>query len=66
MHSAKQLLAIIICVLLCLPAVQAQDAQQQSAKGSSDVTIIIQQDKVRFTAQKAVAEMRLQVFNQAG
>jgi hypothetical protein len=30
------------------------------------VTIIIQRQQVRFTAQKAVEKMRLQVFNQAG
>ncbi|MEP7337364.1 MAG: hypothetical protein ABI977_06430 [Acidobacteriota bacterium] len=65
MRSAKHLLAILICTLLCLPAVPAQ-AQQQPQATTADVTIIIQQDKVRFTAQKAVAEMRLQVFNQAG
>ncbi|MDQ3012590.1 MAG: hypothetical protein M3X11_18000, partial [Acidobacteriota bacterium] len=68
MRLAKHLLAILICTLLCLPAVPAQTAQQQQpqATAASDVTIIIQQDKVRFTSQKAVAEMRLQVFNQAG
>ncbi len=65
--AAKHLVAILICTLLCLPAVPAQTIQQQpQTAASSDVTIIIQQDKVRFTAQKAVAEMRLQVFNQAG
>ncbi|MDQ3011392.1 MAG: hypothetical protein M3X11_11895 [Acidobacteriota bacterium] len=66
MRSVKQLLAMLICVLLCLPAMQAQDAQQPSAKASSDVTIIIQQEQVRFAAQRAVAEMRLQIFDHAG
>jgi hypothetical protein len=66
MRSAKHLLAILICTLLCLPAVPAQAIQQQPQAAASDVAIIIQQDKVRFTAQKAVAEMRLQVYNQAG
>ncbi|MEO6724352.1 MAG: hypothetical protein ABIU20_09965 [Blastocatellia bacterium] len=66
MRLAKHLLAVLICTLLCLPAVPAQALQQQPQATAADVTIIIQQDKVRFTAQKAVAEMRLQVFNQAG
>lgn len=67
MRSAKHLLAILICTVLCLPAVSAQALQQQpQSTQASDVIIIIQQDKVRFTAQKTVAEMRLQVFNQAG
>ena len=66
MRSAKHLLAILICTLLCLPAVSAQALQQQPQSTAPDITIIIQQDKVRFTAQKAIAEMRLQVFNQAG
>ena len=64
MRSAKHLLAIFTCLLLCLPVTQAQDAQ--SAKTASDVTIIIQREQVRFAAQRAVEEMRLQVFDQTG
>lgn len=60
------LFSLLICLLLCAPIVLAQDAQQPSTKASSDVTIIIQQNKVRFAAQRAVSEMRLQVFDQAG
>ncbi|MEK7833385.1 MAG: hypothetical protein AAB401_20005 [Acidobacteriota bacterium] len=63
MRSTKHLLAILVCLLPCLPVVSAQDTQ--SAQTSSDVTIIIQQDNVRFTTQKLSAEIRLQVFNQA-
>ncbi|MGH9936499.1 MAG: hypothetical protein ACREAM_09645 [Blastocatellia bacterium] len=33
---------------------------------SQDVLIIIQQEQVRFTAPSTVAEMRLQIFDQAG
>ncbi|HZS06469.1 MAG TPA: hypothetical protein VFD58_16640 [Blastocatellia bacterium] len=68
MRSAKQFLAILICALLFLPAVPAQTTRQdaQSAAIAQEVTIIIQHEQVRFTAQKAVAEMRLQIFNQSG
>ncbi len=68
MSSAKQFSAILVrlllCVSLCLPVVSAQDTQ--SSKTPPDVTIIIQQDKVRFASQKSVVEMRLQVFNDLG
>lgn len=68
MRSAKNSFAIFLFMLLCLPLVAAQDARQipQTANPVSDVTIIIQQDKIRFAAQKAVAEMRLQVFDKTG
>ncbi|MFN0107281.1 MAG: hypothetical protein ACKVZH_00380 [Blastocatellia bacterium] len=64
MRSTKHLLAILVCLLLCLPVVSAQGVQ--SPQAASDVTIIIQQDNVRFTTQKPSAEIRLQVFNQTG
>lgn len=68
MRSAKHLLAILISLLLCAPAIPAQDAQQPQrlSKATSDVTIIIEQEQVRFAAQGAVAEMRLQIFDQVG
>ncbi len=69
MRSAKQFIAMLICLGLCLPAVLAQTAQQEAQSAATiaqEVTIIIQQQQVRFTAQKAVQEMRLQIFNQSG
>lgn len=66
MRSAKNLLATLVYMLLCLSAVPALAQQQPQTNTASDITIIIQQDKVRFTAQKAVAEMRLQIFDQVG
>lgn len=63
MQTIKRYLTTLLIALLISPVVPAQppqDAKQQ------DVTIIIQQEKVRFTAQKAVAEMRLQIFDQTG
>lgn len=65
MRSAKQLLAIILCLLMCLPSVSAQDLQS-AATISKEITIIIERQQLRFIAQKAVEEMRLQIFDQAG
>ena len=65
MCSTKQFLAIFVCVLSLLPSVAAQDTRSV-ARISNEVTIIIQRQQVRFTAQKTVEEMRLQVFNQTG
>ncbi len=68
MRSAKNLLAILICVLFCLPTTLGQDRQQQEqpAKPAPDVRIIVQRDQIRFAAQKTIEEMRLQVFDQTG
>lgn len=66
MRSAKNWLALLICLLFYAPIVPAQDAPQPAAKTSSEVTIIIQQEQVRFAAPRDVAEMRLQVFDQTG
>ncbi|MCI0389936.1 MAG: hypothetical protein MOB07_14395 [Acidobacteria bacterium] len=72
MKTLKHFIAILLCISLCAPLTQAQPAQdkQQDAQANNpiaqDVLIIIQQEKVRFTAQKAVAEMQLQIFDQTG
>ncbi|MBL8186847.1 MAG: tail fiber domain-containing protein [Acidobacteria bacterium] len=72
MKSIKQILALILCVSLFVPMAQAtpglnQQQEPQRAKVSEeDLTILIQQEQVRFTSRKAVAEMQLQVFDQTG
>ena len=69
MQATKQLFAILMAVLLISPAVPAQEPQRNAAANSAitqDVLIIIQQQQVRFAAQKAVEEMRLEVFDQTG
>ncbi|MBP6820824.1 MAG: tail fiber domain-containing protein [Acidobacteria bacterium] len=72
MKVVRQFLALFLCISLCVPMAQAAvvfDGQQdaQSAKASQeDLTIIIQQDQVRFTARKAVAEMQLLISDQTG
>ncbi|HMX29894.1 MAG TPA: hypothetical protein PKC13_30190, partial [Blastocatellia bacterium] len=68
MQTIKRYITTLLIALLTVPGTLAQTPQpatQQEAK-QQDVTIIIQQEKVRFTAQKAVAEMRLQIFDQSG
>ena len=52
-----------------LSHVMAQDLPRNASGrtgASQDVTIIIEQQQVRFIAQKAGEEMRLQVFDQTG
>ena len=59
MSAIKRFLVIVLGALLCATVVPAQDPPQ-------DVTIIIQQQQVRFTSLKGVEQMRLQVFDQSG
>ncbi|MGH9853547.1 MAG: hypothetical protein ACREBD_27220 [Blastocatellia bacterium] len=71
MKTIKHFLAILLCISLCAPLTLAQLASdKQDAQTTNtiaqDVLIIIQQEQVRFTSQKAVAEMQLQIFDQAG
>ena len=72
MRSTKHFITMLFCLLLCAPlalARQPQDKQSETQSAnpiSQDVMIIIQQEKVRFTAQKAVQEMRLQILDQSG
>ncbi len=72
MKTIKHFVAILLCFTLTVSAAQAQIAsdKQQDTQASKptaqDVLIIIQQEQVRFTAQKAIAEMQLQIFDQAG
>ena len=63
MQTIKRYITALLIALLISPVVPAQTPQDGKQQ---DVTIIIQQEKVRFAAQKAVAEMRLQIFDQTG
>jgi hypothetical protein len=71
MRTTKHFIVMLLCVLLYAPTALAQQVQdkqhdaQTNDTVSQDVMIIIQQEKVRFTAQKAVAEMQLKVFDQS-
>jgi len=72
MKTTKHVIAMLLCISLCIPLTYAQpspDKRQEAQTTNTiaqDVLIIIQQEQVRFTAQRAVEEMRLQIFDQAG
>jgi hypothetical protein len=65
MRTARLFLALFVCLFSCLPPVFAQQPQS-AATISKEATIIIEQNRVRFTAQKSGQEMRLQIFDHAG
>ncbi len=69
MPTTKRFIALLLCALLRAPATLAQQPQrdgQTDKTAAQDVLIIIGQQQVRFTSQKPVQEMQLQIFNQAG
>jgi hypothetical protein len=72
MKTIKHVIVMLLSISLCMPLTNAQPApdKKQEAQTTNriaqDVLIIIQQEQVRFTAQKTVEEMRLQIFDQAG
>ena len=59
MKTINHFTLLLLCTLLFVAATFAQSTAQ-------DVTIIIQQEQVRFTSQKAVQVMQLQIVNQSG
>jgi hypothetical protein len=68
-HFIKHFVVTVLCALLSAPVTLAQNPQRNSQAGqavSQDVLIIIQQQQVRFTAQRPVEQMQLQIFNQSG
>ena len=72
MKNLKHFIVMLLCILLSSPVALAQTApdRQQEAKATNtsaqDVLIIIQQEKIRFTAPSAVEELQLQIFDPAG
>ena len=72
MKTMKHFIVMLLSISLFMPLTHAQPApdKRQEAQTANriaqDVLIIIQQEQVRFTAQRAVEEMRLQIFDQAG
>lgn len=69
MKTIKHFIVMLLCLALCAPLIQARPLQQdgqQAQTTAQDVLIIIQQEQVRFTAQKPGAEMQLQIFDQTG
>jgi len=72
MYVINRFVIMLLCVLLCAPLAQARPTQDKPQETpatrpiAQDVLIIIQQEQVRFTAPSSIAEMRLQIFDQAG
>ncbi len=64
MKTFNPLLTLLLCILFCAAATVAQ--AQTKTTHSQDVTIIIQQEQVRFTSQKPIQMMQLQIANQSG
>src|SRR5262249_41246283 len=69
MNSTKPILVILVCLLLYSPLVVAQEPQPATTSretNSREVTIIVQQQQLRFTAPTSAQEIRLEVFNRGG
>src|SRR5262249_1290978 len=65
MSFAKRFLATLICYLVWSSPAPAQDLQS-AARAGQEMTVIIEGRQVRFTLKKAVGQIQLQVFDQAG
>src|SRR5215470_15392539 len=68
MNSTKQILVVLIYLSLYVPvmAQESQSARPSRDTSSREVTIIIHQQQLRFSAPASTQEMRLEVFNKAG
>ncbi len=68
MQTSRRFITLVLCTLLSVPAALAQNSQRDQPQKAlvQDVQIMIGQEQIRFTSQKAVQEMQLRVFNQAG
>lgn len=66
MQTIKRFITTVLIALLIVPGTLAQNPPPAGQSPAPDVLIIIQQEKVRFTSQKAVQEMRLQIVDQTG
>ncbi|MGH9847166.1 MAG: hypothetical protein ACREEM_51375 [Blastocatellia bacterium] len=69
MYTAKTSATLILCLLLFFASIPAhgmpQDTQSRAAV-TTDVTIIIEKEKVRLTARQAVEYLQLQILDAAG
>src|SRR5215470_16230177 len=67
MNSTKQILVILVCLFLYATVVVAQERQPaMPSRDQREVTIIIQQQQLRFSAPASAQEVRLEVFNKNG
>ncbi len=69
MNSARKAASLFLSILLIFAAIPAngvsQDSQSRAAV-TTEVTIIIEQEKVRLTARQAVDYLQLQILDPAG
>jgi len=72
MNLTKRILVILVCLSLYAPLAAAQEPQSATisretiSRDSREVTVIIQQQQLRFAAPASAQEVRLEVFNQTG
>ena len=69
MKSMKQILAILACLFLGVSLAVAQEpqlARRSPDTSSREITIVIQQKQLRFTAPASTQELRLEVLNNTG
>jgi hypothetical protein len=68
MNSVKRILVVLVCLLpyATVVAQERQSAMPSRGAAPPEVTVIIQQQQIRFTASASAQEIRLEVFDQAG
>ena len=69
MRTGKTSATFLLCLLLFFAAIYAQGMAQDSqarAAATTDVTIIIEQEKVLLTARQAVEYLQLQILDPTG
>src|SRR5262245_35967543 len=69
MHTVKTSATFLLCLLLFFAAIPAHGAPQDTqsrAAVTTDVTIIIENEKVRLTARQAVEYLQLQIQDPTG
>ena len=69
MSSLKTFLSIATCALLCISSSVARTLQQETRQvpaTSKSITIIVEEQNVRFALPSVAQEVRLEVFSQTG
>src|SRR5262245_57411527 len=69
MKSTKHILSIQACLFFCVSLAVAQEpqlARRSQGASSREVTVVIQQQQLRFIAPASTQELRLEVLNKAG
>src|SRR5215468_9920131 len=66
MNSTKQISVILVCLFLYVTVAAQERQAAMTSRDPREVTIIIQQQQLRFSAPASTQEIRLEVFNKAG